>query len=80
MPIDPALLGDRAAAVDLIYHPLRTGWLEALGRRGVPTSNGLSMLVHQAAAAFERWTGHDPPLVAMEAAAREAVAGRSDGG
>ncbi len=31
--------------------------------------NGLGMLVHQAALAFESWTGLDAPVTAMRAAA-----------
>jgi shikimate 5-dehydrogenase len=31
--------------------------------------NGLGMLIHQAALAFQHWTGADPPLEAMSAAA-----------
>ena len=32
-------------------------------------ANGLGMLIHQAAHAFRLWTGEDPPLEVMSAAA-----------
>lgn len=73
VPMDPALLGPGHAVVDLVYHPLDTELLGAARARGAATSNGLSMLVHQAAAAFTRWTGDAAPLPAMERAARSAV-------
>ncbi|MFZ4517720.1 MAG: shikimate dehydrogenase [Microthrixaceae bacterium] len=74
VPLDPELLGPGHAVVDLIYHPLDTDLLRAARAAGAATANGLSMLVHQAAAAFTRWTGEQPPLRAMEEAARAAVA------
>ncbi|HMV75046.1 MAG TPA: hypothetical protein PKB00_10775, partial [Microthrixaceae bacterium] len=37
-------------------------------REGSRTANGLSMLVHQAAVAFEHWTGTAAPLDVMVAA------------
>jgi shikimate 5-dehydrogenase len=37
------------------------------------------MLVHQAAIAFERWTGADAPIEAMSAAARSAISARTPG-
>ena len=54
---------------DTVYHPAETPLLAAARARGVPCANGLGMLVHQAALAFEMWTGVDAPLDAMRAAA-----------
>jgi shikimate dehydrogenase len=48
---------------------METPLLAAARARGVPCANGLGMLVHQAALAFELWTGVDAPLPAMRAAA-----------
>ena len=42
-------------------------------RAGTRTLNGLPMLVHQAALAFQLWTGREPPLPVMFAAARAAL-------
>ncbi|MGZ4797760.1 MAG: shikimate dehydrogenase [Acidimicrobiia bacterium] len=55
--------------VDLVYHPLETPWLAAARAGGAHPVGGLGMLVHQAALAFELWTGVAAPLEAMRAAA-----------
>jgi len=68
MPCDPHSLNAGQVAVDLIYEPLETPWLAALRSRGVEAHNGISMLVHQAAAAFKLWTGYEAPLEAMKKA------------
>ena len=69
MPCDPTLLRPGQVAVDLVYEPLETPWLDALRQRSVEAHNGLSMLAYQAAAAFELWTGIDAPVEAMHQAA-----------
>jgi len=55
---------------DLIYNPPETALLQVARSRGCRTTNGMGMLVHQGALAFERWTGKPAPVHAM----REAVA------
>ncbi len=55
---------------DMVYRPAKTklmGQVEAAGGRSV---GGLGMLVRQGAAAFKLWTGVEPPLDVMRAAAR----------
>ena len=69
MPCDPRLLRPGQVAVDLVYEPIETAWLAALRQRGLEAHNGLSMLVHQAAAAFELWTGTQAPVEVMRRAA-----------
>ncbi|MCY4421511.1 MAG: shikimate dehydrogenase [Acidimicrobiaceae bacterium] len=69
MPCDPTVLRPGQVAVDLVYEPIETAWLAALREQGVEAHNGLSMLVHQAAAAFELWTGTEAPVEAMRRAA-----------
>ena len=76
LPVDPALVGARAVAVDLIYHPAETAWMSALRARGIEAHGGLSMLVFQAALAFTLWTGVEAPVAAMHAAARAALDAR----
>ena len=76
MPIDPALLRRGQLLVDLIYEPAETALLAAARHRGVRAFNGVRMLVHQAARAFELWTGTDAPIQAMVAATTEALASR----
>ncbi len=56
--------------VDLVYHPLETPLLAAARRGGATTMDGLGMLIHQAAFAFQLWTGVAAPIAAMTAAAR----------
>ena len=69
VPCDPTLLRPGQVAVDLVYEPVETAWLAALRRQGVEAHNGLSMLVYQAAVAFELWTGTEAPVEAMRSAA-----------
>jgi shikimate dehydrogenase len=68
---DPDLLSEGQVAVDLVYSPRRTAWLEAAGSSGATAIGGLGMLVHQAALQIERWTGRDAPVAAMWAAVSE---------
>jgi shikimate dehydrogenase len=68
-PFDPAVLDPRQFVYDTVYHPAETPLLAAARARGVPAANGLGMLVHQAALAFELWTGRTAPLAVMRDAA-----------
>lgn len=53
---------------DLIYTQRRTPFLVPAARRRCPVATGLGMLLHQGAAAFEIWTGVEPPLDVMRRA------------
>lgn len=75
LPIPPDALRSGLVVADLITHPLDTALLLAARQAGAPTVDGLGMLVHQAAIAFEHWTGTDAPVAAMHAAARAALTG-----
>jgi shikimate dehydrogenase len=68
-PLDPDLIVAGQQVVDLVYHPRVTPWLEAAQRRGAVVSNGLGMLVHQAALQLTNWTALEPPVDAMWRAA-----------
>ena len=68
-PVEPALLGPHLVVNDLIYHPAVTPLMAAAAESGAAVVGGLGMLVHQAAAAVRIWTGREPPLGAMSAAA-----------
>jgi len=72
--LDPARLGPDQLVVDLVYAPAVTPLLEAARGRGATAVNGLGMLIHQAALQFRLWTGEDPPLEVMSAAALSALA------
>jgi shikimate dehydrogenase len=73
LPVDPSLVGPGQVVADLVYHPLATPLLEAARARGAVAVNGLGMLIHQAALAFRLWTGEDPPLEVLSAAALRAL-------
>lgn len=60
--------------IDLIYQ-VRTPLLEAAKAAGAEGWGGVGMLVHQAAASFRIWTGQEPPVEVMSAAALHALRG-----
>ena len=64
------LLPETATVFDLVYVPAETPLLQAARARGLRAANGSEMLIAQAAAAFERWTG----VGGMAGVMREAVA------
>lgn len=67
-------LHDGQAALDLVYGRSATPFVADARARGLPAWDGLGMLVAQACASFERWTGRPAPLSAMRDAARIASA------
>lgn len=69
----PDLLPPRLVACDLVYRPRLTRFLREAEARGARTLGGLGMLVHQAAAAIELWTGQKAPVGVMRAAAEAAL-------
>ncbi|HYI60839.1 MAG TPA: shikimate dehydrogenase [Acidimicrobiales bacterium] len=76
LPVDPARLGPGQVVADLVYDPVETPLLAAARAAGAVPVTGVGMLVHQAAHAFRRWTGEDPPVEVMSAAAVAALAAR----
>lgn len=61
--------------IDLVYDPPSTSLVESARAGGAHAWGGIGMLVHQAAASFGIWTGQDPPLETMSAAALHAIGG-----
>jgi shikimate dehydrogenase len=61
------------AAYDMIYRPAQTALLKQAATLGIPTANGLSMLVHQGARSLEIWSGTQVPVDVMQAAASAAA-------
>lgn len=47
---------------DVVYHPEKTLFLSQAEEAGCPNMNGLGMMLHQGAAAFELWTGQPMPV------------------
>ena len=74
VPFDPSTLAKGQLVVDLVYHPAVTPLVAGARAAGATAVNGLGMLIHQAAHAFRHWTGQEPPLPAMSAAALASMA------
>ncbi len=66
--IAPAVLDAATGLFDMAYAPTATRAVSAMQSRGLPVADGRAMLLHQAAVAFELWTGRRAPLAAMAAA------------
>jgi shikimate dehydrogenase len=78
-PVDAARLaaasgGADPVAVDLVYRPRRTPFLAAADAAGLRTVDGVGMLLHQGAEAFEAWTGVAAPIAVMRNALAAALA------
>lgn len=76
MPFDVNLLSSGQLVFDMVYDPPVTPLVAAASERGVRAVTGLGMLVHQAVHAFRAWTGIDPDVGAMSAAADAAMSQR----
>ncbi len=59
---------------DIVYRPLETPLLAAARARGLQTVDGLGMLIHQGARAFEIWFGVRPDAAAARARLLQALA------
>lgn len=62
LDFDPARLPPEAVVHDIVYTPLETGLLGKAKARGLKTVDGLGMLLHQAAPAFEAFFGTRPEV------------------
>jgi len=58
-------LGPSAIALDVVYSPPQTPFLEAALSSNVRCANGMGMLARQGARAFELWLGIAPPFETM---------------
>lgn len=58
LPFDTLAKG--AVVTDIVYVPLTTSFLQQAERAGLPTVDGLGMLLHQAVPGFEKWFGERP--------------------
>jgi shikimate dehydrogenase len=61
------------AVYDMIYRPAETALLKSAKAAGLKSANGLGMLLHQGAEAFEIWTGRPAPLDVMHRALEENI-------
>jgi shikimate dehydrogenase len=69
-PVEAGWLHAGLIVSDIVYNPLQTRLLADAAAKGCRIVPGLGMLVHQGAEGFRRWTGCEPPVAAMFAAAR----------
>ena len=70
VPVGTDALAGMRLVVDTVYGPGTTPLVARATAAGSVAVDGTGMLVHQAAVAFESFTGHPAPLDAMRAAAR----------
>lgn len=68
-------LKQASAVYDMIYKPAETKLLASAKTAGCRTANGIGMLVHQGAKAFEIWTGQKPPVDVMRRAVEGSIYG-----
>ena len=66
-PLSLGHLPKLEAVLDVIYNPARTRLLQDAQARGIPCLGGLTMLVEQARAASERFTGASIPAARADA-------------
>ena len=74
-PVPEQALREGQLVMDVVYKPVRTHLIDAARRRGAIAIHGGRMLLHQAAAQFQIYTGRAPPLDAMDRALRETMGG-----
>jgi shikimate dehydrogenase len=70
LPIDPGRLGAGLVLVDLVYGGEETALVRAAREGGTVVVDGLEVLVRQGAESLRIWTGMEPPIEVMRAAAR----------
>jgi len=73
LPFEPECDAPPRALLDLVYAPGGTRLVRTARALGIPAADGLEMLIHQAAAAFERWFSSPAPLATLRAAALAAA-------
>lgn len=70
LPLDPAGFAAGQIVVDLVYGERPSSVLAAATAAGAAAVDGIEVLVCQGALSLRIWTGREPPLEAMRAAAR----------
>ncbi len=72
-PVDLSAAPAHMLVSDVVFNPPETRLLAAARACGLPTLDGLSMLVYQGAIGFEMWTGEKAPEAVMKRALAEAL-------
>ena len=70
-PVPAEALHAELAVLDAVYTPIETRLLADAAAAGATTVDGAWMLLFQGVEAFERWTGRDAPVDAMNRALRD---------
>jgi shikimate dehydrogenase len=73
-PVFKEALHPDLLVMDIVYKPIDTALVRAARAAGAPVVHGGRMLLHQAAAQFELYTGRPAPLAAMDSALQRAIA------
>jgi shikimate dehydrogenase len=66
-PVPARLLAPHHMVFDCVYGPWKTALLRVADEAGARGANGLSMLLHQGALAFQIWFDREAPIEAMRA-------------
>jgi shikimate dehydrogenase len=69
--VDPSWLRPDLVVMDVVYDPRETQLVKDAKRAGAKVVDGIEMLVHQGAAAFQMWTKQPAPLQTMRQALLE---------
>lgn len=70
LPLGEGEFKSKQVVVDLVYGDSPTSLVQAAGEAHAITIDGLEILVRQGARSLKIWTGQEPPLDVMRAAAR----------
>ena len=77
-PVPSSLLRPDMAVLDLVYRPSPTRLVGEARSAGATARDGAGMLLRQAAASFELWTGRTAPLAVMRQALRAELGPQTD--
>jgi shikimate dehydrogenase len=73
LPLPIEWIRSCAGLYDMVYGKEPTQLVKAAKDAGIPASDGISMLLHQGAKAFEIWTGEAAPIPQMQEALEQAL-------
>ncbi|MCH4168689.1 MAG: shikimate dehydrogenase [Streptococcaceae bacterium] len=65
---DFSIINNNHLVIDVVYNPLETLFLKQAKAQGAKVSNGLGMLLYQAAESFKCWTGQEMPTADIKLA------------
>lgn len=71
LPVTPEVFRRGQFVMDTVYNPPITRFMDEARKRGAKVLSGIEMLIYQAIAAFEIWTGSTPPYEVMARTVRE---------